>query len=380
MRTTHTTRFSCNRIALRLVPLLLVLLFGLQTAPLDAARLKDITHVQGVRTNQLIGYGLVVGLNKSGDDQKVLFTVQSLTSMLSRMGIRVNPADIRARNVAAVVVTASLPPFASAGNTLDIQVASIGNAKSLQGGTLLMTPLRGTDGQIFAIAQGSLSLGGYSFAGGSGTSVQKNHPTVARIPGGAIIEREIHVDLNAKDKVVLSLLHQDFTTATRVAQVVNDFLAGPFAKARDAGAVVVRVPREFDGRVVDFMAQVENLNVTTDRRARVVMNERTGTVIMGADVRISTIAIAHGSLKVQISNSFNVSQPAPFSQGKTTTTPESSVQAVEEKRQLAVVREGVTLGEVVMALNAIGVSPRDLIDILQAIKAAGALEAEIEIL
>ena len=345
-----------------------------------AARLKDITHIEGVRNNQLIGYGLVVGLDKSGDDQKINFTLQSLTSMLSRMGIKVDPAEIKARNVAAVVVTANLPPFAQPGSTIDVSVASIGNAKTLQGGVLLMTPLRAADGQVYAMAQGPLMLGGYSFAGGSGTSVQKNHPTVGRIPGGAIIEQEVKFDINGRSSIVLSLMQQDFTTATRIADVVNASLSGPYALATNASAVAVRVPDEYQARVVELIAQIEGLNVQPDRRAKVVMNERTGTVVMGSEVRISTIAIAHGSLKVHISESTNVSQPGAFSKGKTTTTQESAVKAVEEAADMAIVKQGVTIGDVVMALNAIGVSSRDLIDILQTIKAAGALEADLEIL
>lgn len=360
--------------------LLLAALLVAGLAELNAARLKDITHVRGVRSNQLIGYGLVVGLDKSGDDHRILYTIQSLTSMLARMGIKVDGGDIRARNVAAVVVTAELPAFGQAGAAIDVTVSSIGNAKSLYGGTLLMTPLRGPDGNVYAVAQGPLLLGGYSFSGQGGSSVQKNHPTVGRIPDGAIIEREIQVDLNAKTQLVLSLLQQDFTTAVRVSETINEFLAGSFAKAQNSGSVVVQVPEDYENRVVELIASLERLNVETDRRARVVLNERTGTVVMGADVRISTIAIAHGSLKVHIRTSAQVSQPAPFGAGQTVVVPQSDIQAEEDVVPLAVVESGVTIGDLVMALNAIGVSSRDLIDILQAIKASGALEADLVIL
>lgn len=347
----------------------------------DAARLKDISHIQGVRENQLIGYGLVVGLLKSGDDQKILYTIQSLTSMLARMGVKVDPAEIRARNVAAVIVTANLPPFSTVGKAIDVTVSSIGNAKSLQGGTLLMTPLKGADGKIYAMAQGPLLVGGYSFSGAGGTAVTKNHPTVARIPDGGIIERTINFNINLREDMVISLIDFDFTTAAHISDSINNFLGGPYAKARDAGAVVLQVPGQYRRRVVELVAQIENLQIQTDRRAKVILNERTGTVVMGSEVRISTIAISHGSLKVQISTQFSVSQPSPLStKGRTVVVPNTNIQAVEEESRLMLIKEGVTIGQVVMALNSVGVSPRDLIDILQAIKAAGALEADMEII
>lgn len=348
----------------------------------SAARLKDISHIQGVRNNQLIGYGLVVGLMKTGDDQKILYTIQSLTSMLARMGIKVDAAEIKAENVAAVTVTANLPPFSPKGGSIDVVVSSIGNAKSLYGGTLLMTPLKAADGQIYAVSQGPITLGGYSFAGQSGSSVQKNHPTVGRIPGGAIIEQTVDFDINSRSQVVLSLMNQDFTTAVRVTDVINNYLDGPYSKARNSATVVVEVPSEYQTKVVEMVARIEGLQVETDRPAKVVLNERTGTVVMGATVRISTIAIAHGNLKIHISNRLNVSQPGAFSpKGKTVVTPETSIRAVEEENiRLATVEETVTIGDLVIALNAIGVTPRDMINILQSIKAAGALEAELEVL
>ncbi len=346
----------------------------------SAARIKDITHVKGVRTNQLIGYGLVVGLNKSGDTQDVQFTYQSLASMLSRMGVKFDPRQIRPRNVAAVVVTANLPPFATPGMKIDITASSIGNAKNLQGGMLLMTPLKGIDGDVYAIAQGALSTGGYSFSS-AGTEVQKNHPTVARVPDGAIIEREVRVDINAKTEIMLSLMQMDFTTADRVREAIDTYLGGPYARSRDAGSVTVAVPQEYKNRVVSLVAQLENLQVTTDRRAKVVMNERTGTVIMGSEVRVATIAISHGSLRIQISTSTQISQPNAFSRGgNTMAAKESEVSAEEDESKLILVEAGVSIGEVVTALNAIGASSRDLIDILQAVKASGALEADLEIL
>ncbi len=367
----------------RLVTILLALAFlgSAFTDSASAARLKDITNIQGVRDNQLIGYGLVVGLLKTGDDQKILFTIQSLASMLSRMGVKINAGELRPRNVAAVVVTANLPPFSTVGSRLDVQVASIGNAKSLVGGTLLMTPLKGADGRVYAMAQGQIITGGYSFGGESGTGVTKNHPTVGSIPNGSIIEREVRYAINDRADIILTLMRQDFTTAVNMAETINDYLEGPYAMARDGGSVKLRVPGEYQSRVVTLIAKIEGLEVETDRRAKVVLNERTGTVVMGSDVRLSTIAISHGSLKIKINNQYNVSQPGPFSSGgKTTVTPSSDISAVEEKSRMAVVKGAVTIGDVVMSLNSIGVSPRDLINILQALKAAGALEAEMEVI
>ena len=345
-----------------------------------AARIKDIADIKGVRSNQLIGYGLVVGLDGTGDGKRSKFTLQSMASMLEKMGVTVDPDDIRVKNVAAVMVTANLPPFAKVGSRIDLLVSSIGGAKNLQGGTLLYTPLRAANGQIFAVAQGPVSTGGFAVQGGSGSQVQKNFPTVGRVIGGALIEREIPSDFNSKNTLSLSLHSPDFTTASRVALAINTALFDRLAHTPDAGTVEVRLPEQYLGKIVDFVTLIENLNVTPDTASKVVINERTGTVVMGNNVRISTIAIAHGNLSIQISESEQVSQPLPFSRGRTETTQETDILVKEGKQPIFLVESGVSIGEVVKALNALGVSPRDLIAIFQALKAAGALQAELEII
>ena len=344
------------------------------------ARIKDIADVKGVRPNQLIGYGLVVGLDGTGDSKRSKFTVQSMASMLEKMGITVDPEDIRVKNVAAVMVTANLPPFAKVGSRIDLLVSSIGGAKNLQGGTLLFTPLKAANGQIYAVAQGPVSTGGFAVQGGSGSQVQKNFPTVGRVIGGALIEKEMPSDFAKKDTLSLSLHAPDFTTASRVALAINTALFDHLAHSPDAGTIEVRLPEQYFGKIVEFVTLIENLNVIPDTTSKVVINERTGTVVMGNNVRISTIAIAHGNLSIQISESEEVSQPLPFSQGRTEVTPESDIIVKEGRKPLFLVESGVSIGEVVKALNALGVSPRDLIAIFQALKAAGALQAELEII
>lgn len=350
------------------------------TAVLSAARIKDIASFRGVRSNQLVGYGLVVGLNGTGDSQDAVFTLQSMAAMLEKMGVTVNPDDISVKNVAAVMVTAELPPFGRSGSRIDTLVNSIGNAKNLQGGTLLITPLKGADGQVYAVAQGPVSTGGFAAGGASGDKVQKNFPTVGRIVQGALVEREIPFNLNQKDVLTLALHRPDFTTATRMAQAINSGLMESVADTLDAGTVRIVVPPKYIGNTVQLIAAVESLGVTPDTVSRVVINERTGTVVMGENVRISTVAIAHGNLSVQIRETQNVSQPLPFSEGQTKVTPESQVLVQEGRQPLFLVQTGVSIGEVVKALNALGVSPRDLIAIFQALKAAGALQAELEIM
>ncbi len=344
------------------------------------ARIKDIASFRGVRSNQLVGYGLVVGLNGTGDGAGTKFTVQSLANMMERLGIHVLPDEVKVSNVAAVMVTADLPPFARVGSKLDVMVSSVGDAKSLLGGTLLLTPLRGADNKIYALAQGPLIVGGFAAGGEAGGGVQKNHPTVARIPNGATIEREIPFDFNRMDQLVISLQEPDFTTALRVSRSINEALDEPVAFAADAGTVKVKVPQSYHGNLVALVAKVEQLQVSTDTKAKIILDEKTGTVVMGKDVRISSVAIAHGNLSVQIKETKKVSQPLPFSEGQTVVTPESKVTVTEEGKKLILMPEGTSLGELVRALNAIGVSPRDLISVFQAIKAAGALQAELEII
>jgi flagellar P-ring protein precursor FlgI len=358
---------------------LLVFLLG-TVGLVYAARVKDISALAGVRDNQLIGYGLVVGLNGTGDGGNTAFTTQSVSSMLRALGITVNPKDIKARNIAAVMVTANLPPFARAGGRVDIVVSSMGDAKSLQGGTLLLTPLRAPDGEIYAVAQGPLSVGGFAAGGKSGSSVQKNHPTVGHIAAGALIEREVPGQFVGREHVTLVLHNPDFTTSSRLVQTINDQIGETVARALDSGTIKIQVPVQFRAHLVEFVSALENMEVTPDAVAKVVLDERTGTVVIGENVRISTIAVAHGSLSIEIKESLLVSQPPPFSEGATVVTPESDVRVQEAKANLLLLPQAVTIRDLVRALNSIGVTPRDLIAIFQAIKAAGALQAQLEIM
>lgn len=345
-----------------------------------AVRLKDIASVEGVRDNQVIGYGLMVGLNGTGDKNGTEFTIQSLTSLLGKMGIGVDPSLVKVKNVAAVMVTASFPPFARVGSSIDALVSSLGDATSLEGGTLLMTPMFGTDGQVYAIAQGPVSVGGFSAGGGAGSSVQKNHPTVGRVANGATVEHELAYGIQSKPTFQVALHEPDFTTALRTAEGINAHFGTPVAHAQDAGTLELRVPEDYQENVVRFMAQVEAVEIDPDAPARIVLNERTGTVVMGAAVRIAKVAISHGSLSITISATNDVSQPAPFSDGETVEVRNEDVLAVEEEGKLALVDGTVTIDELVRGLNSIGVTPRDLIAILQAIKAAGALSADLELM
>ncbi len=368
----------------RMLALTFLLLVGciFWISEVHAVRIKDITEIKGVRQNQLVGYGLVVGLEGTGDSDDSLFTIQSLASLLEKMGVTVQTKDIEdVENVAAVMVTAELPPFASQGSRIDVLVSSIGDAENLQGGTLLFTPLRAADGQTYAVAQGPVSTGGFAVSGNSGDQVQKNFPTVARVVGGALVEKEIHSDFNQKDSLTLALHEPDFTTAARVAEAINRAFYSQLARTENAGSIHVSVPENYLGDTVQFVTMIESLGVTPDAVSKVVVNERTGTVIMGENVRISTIAIAHGNLSIQIDESQNVSQPLPFSpRGQTVVTPESEIVVQEGKNPLFLVESGISIGEVVKALNALGVTPRDLIAIFQALKAAGALQAELEVI
>jgi len=366
--------------ARKLIPAIALLFLMLQPSWLGAVRIKDLADINGVRDNQLVGYGLVVGLDGTGDGKKSLFTIQSMVSMLEKMGISVKAADIAVSNVAAVMVTAELPPFAKTGRRIDVLVNSIGDAKNLQGGTLLMTPLKAANGQVYAVAQGPVNTGGFS-AEGEGGSVQKNFPTVGRVIDGALVEREVNINLNSKRSLTLSLRQPDFTTVTRMTEAINGLFYDRVADAQDAGTVEVKVPMAYIGNIVGLVAMIERLEVQPDITARVIINERTGTVVMGENVRISTIAIAHGNLSIVIKESPQVSQPLPFSEGgETVITPNTDLSVVEGENQLVVMPSGASIGEVVNALNALGVSPRDLIAIFQAIKAAGALQAELEVI
>jgi flagellar P-ring protein precursor FlgI len=359
---------------------LLLLLLCLPSAA-SATRIKDIASFDGVRDNQLVGYGLVVGLNGSGDSDQTKFPVQTLTNLLERSGVTIRRSDITVKNLAAVMVTATLPPMAKQGSRIDVLVSSMGDAKSLAGGTLVMTPLKGADGQVYAVAQGAVSTSSFSY-GGQAASTQKNHPTAGRVPEGALVERELPYALADRSQLRLNLNQPDFTTASRITAAINRSFQAPIAVSTDPGSVTLTIPDNYQGNTVEFAAVLEGLEVQPDMPAKVVLNERTGTVVMGSAVRISTVAVAHGNLTLTIKETPQVSQPAPFSRrGDTVVVPRTSIKVDEEKGGgLIVLKEGANIGDVVKALNAIGVTPRDLIGILQAIKAAGAMQGELSII
>ncbi len=343
-------------------------------------RIKDLADFEGVRTNPLLGYGLVVGLQGTGDTPASLFANRSLAGLLAKLGIVVDATRVRVTNVAAVMVTAELPPFARAGDALDVTVSSVGDSKNLQGGTLLATPLLAVDGDAYALAQGALSIGGFAAEAAGGDRVQQNHLTVARIPHGALVEREFALELHERESMRLVLREKDFVTAARIAAALNAELGAGTAHAADSGTVEIAVPDPSRADPVPFLARVEDVRVQPDRSAMVVINERTGTVVMGAQARISAVAVSHGALSIRIDATTNVSQPAPFAEvGSTVVFENNEVVALEAGSKLSVV-QGVTIQELVDALNRIGATPRDLIAILQAIKAAGALQAELRIL
>lgn len=352
-------------------------------APVVAAtsRIKDLAAVEGVRENQLVGYGIVVGLNGTGDSlNNAPFTKQSLQAMLERMGVNTRGANMRTANVAAVMVTANLPPFSTQGTRIDVSISALGDAKSLQGGTLLVTPLMGADGEVYAIAQGALAVGGFA-AKGDAASVTRGVPTAARIANGAIVERELEFKLASMSTVRLALRNPDFTTARRIAMAINDLIGVPSAEPIDPSTVKVTLPRKFDGNIVDLVTDIEQLAVEPDLPAKVVIDEATGIIVMGQDVRVSTVAVAQGNLTVTVAEQPEVSQPNPLAGGQTTVVPRTQVTVDDSaKKKLAVVQQSVSLRDLVDGLNALGIGPRDMITILQAIKAAGALQAEIEVM
>ncbi|MDL2272523.1 flagellar basal body P-ring protein FlgI [Desulfovibrio sp. OttesenSCG-928-I05] len=357
---------------------ILLLVAFLAPVPAHAVRIKDIATFSGVRDNQLVGYGLVVGLAGTGDKKDSTFTMRSMANMLENMGVSVEQSQLKPKNVASVMITVRMPVSAKPGTKLDVTVSSLGDATSLLGGVLIQTPLTGVDGKIYALAQGNLVIGGFS-AGGSAASAQKNIPTVGLIPGGAIVERAVPFKFNDQDKLVLSMNAADFTTTNQVVDRVNNVLGGTFASALDASTVELRIPPDFIGNMVPLMASIENVEVTPDSAARVVVDEKTGTVVLGRDVRISRVAVAHGNLQVVVAEGMDVSQPGPFSSGTTVATPQTDVNIREEQRNLNIV-EGATLQEMVDGLNSLGATPRDLISILRALKAAGALHASLEVI
>jgi flagellar P-ring protein precursor FlgI len=373
-------QFGINKICLILSFMLILLVIShasLVTA-VHAERIKDIASFEGVRENKLIGYGLVIGLDGTGDKGKA--AAQGIINMLTRMGVTLSSTDLTTKSIASVVITGTLPPFAKPGMKLDALVSTIGDAKSIQGGTLLLTPLKGPDGKVYGLAQGPVSIGGFA-AGGEGASAQKNHPTAGKIPDGIMIEKEPLFTLGNGENIRLFLRKPDFTTANNISKKINTTLNGTYASPADPSSVVMKIPDAYENNVVSFITEIEKLNVEMDMVARVIINERTGTVIIGSKVKISPVAIAHGSLAIEIKERPQVSQPLPFSPkgSQTAVVPNTNISVTEQKASLVEI-SGVTLGEVIRALNTLGVSPRDLISILQALKASGSLKAELEII
>jgi flagellar P-ring protein FlgI len=344
-----------------------------------SSRIKDLTDIEGIRDNQLIGYGLVVGLNGTGDSlNNSPFTRQSLQAMLERLGVNIRGQQLRTGNVAAVMVTGNLPAFATQGTRLDVTVSALGDSKSLQGGTLLVTPLLGADGEVYAVAQGTV-VSGFQ-AEGDAAKIVRGVPTVGRLSNGAVVERKIDFALNGMTSVRLALRNPDLTTARRIAGAINDFIGIAAAEPIDRATVTVTVPEQYQGNIVALLTEIEPLRIEPDQIAKVVIDERSGIIVMGWDVRVATVAVAQGNLTVSITEAPVVSQPAPFSRGETVEVPRSTVTVTEEGHKLGIVNEGVSLRELVDGLNALGIGPRDLISILQAIKASGAIQAEIEVM
>lgn len=358
------------------------LLFYAAQAHAKTSRIKDIVNIEGVRENQLVGYGLVVGLNGTGDSlSNAPFTEQSLIAMLERLGVGIRGQNMNTGNVAAVMVTATLPPFTNQGGRLDVTISTLGDSSSLLGGTLLVTPLLAADGEVYAVAQGEVSVSGFSAEGEAATVVQ-NIPTSGRIPGGAIVEREIDFNLAELQQVRLGLKNPDFTTSRRIAQAINGFMSANIAKPQNSASVLLKRPSGYDGTIVDLITDIEQLPVQPDQPARVVISERSGVIVMGSDVRISSVAIAQSNLTISITETPQVSQANPFAeQGETVIVPRTDVDVNQgDGVKLATLDTGVTLQDLVTGLNKLGISPRDIIIILQAIKAAGALQADIEVI
>lgn len=357
------------------------------TAPIAAPaawagpRIKDIADFEGVRENQLVGYGLVVGLAGTGDSlRNSPFTRQSLAAMLERLGVNAAEGNLNTRNVAAVMVTANLPAFASQGSRIDVSVSALGDARSLAGGQLLVTPLMGADQQVYAVAQGPLAIGGFQATGNSGSSVTRGVPTAGRIASGALVEREIPFDIANQSELRLALRNPDFTTARRIASAINAVAGDGAARAANPGTVVMQRPQSYAGDMVELVTAIENLEVQVDTAARIVIDESSGIVVMGENVTVSTVAIAQGNLTISIQEDPFVSQPGPFSRGETVVVPSSNVEVDEDEGGLVMVPGGVPLRQLVNGLNALGVTPRDMISILQALKAAGAIQANIEVM
>ena len=366
---------------LRRLLLALLALFALAHGAAAESRIKDLVDVEGVRENQLVGYGLVVGLNGTGDTlNNAAFTKQSLQAMLERLGVNTRGATLRTGNVAAVMVTANLPPFATQGTRIDVSVSALGDAKSLQGGTLLVTPLLGADGEVYSVAQGTVAIAGFQ-AEGAASKITRGVPTVGRISNGGVVEREIAFDFTKVTMLRLALRNPDFTTAKRIAAAINEFLGQPVAEPTNPGTVGIKVPPKYEGNIVQLLTEIEQLRVEPDQPAKVVVDEQSGIIVMGKDVRVSEVAIAQGNLTVTITETPQVAMPNPLTTADPVVVPRTGITVNDSAgNKLATIRVGVSLRELVDGLNALGIGPRDMISILQAIKAAGALQAEIEVL
>lgn len=372
---------AINKTVLKLLIPFIVLLF-FSNAYAMTLRIGDITNVRGVRQNQLVGYGLVVGLAGTGDGTNAKFTIQSIINTLRRFNINMPPnliASLQTKNIAAVIVTANLPPFIKEGSRISVNVASIGDAKSLQGGTLLMTPLIGANDTVYAVAQGPLSIGGFSF-GTAGGNVRQNFPTAAIIPDGALVERQVDVNLAGMDKIYFDLNHPDFTMANRIQQAINAYFHSYIAHANDSGSVAVDVPDMYKGDVVDFIATINRLTVENETKPKVVIDERTGTVVIGGDVTVNPVSVSHGNLTVTISPNKQVSQPSALSAGQTTVTQNPTINVTQEQSHFLNFYKGATVQDLVNALNKAGATPNDIIAILEALKAAQALNASLEVM
>ncbi|MCX6599609.1 MAG: flagellar basal body P-ring protein FlgI [Acidobacteria bacterium] len=360
---------------------LILLSLAVSSNAQPVTRLKELVTIEGVRENQLLGYGLVVGLNGTGDKRQTFFSAQTLANMLDRMGVQVSPTAMLVRNMAAVLVTANLPAFAQPGTRIDIHVAALGDAANLQGGQLILTPLKAANGDVYAVAQGPVVTGGFVAGRGAANAQTVNHPTAGRIPDGAIVEKAAP-SVTPGPVIRVQLRQPDFSTAARVADAINRRFSdqGGVAKAENSGLVAITTPAEWRPRTAEFMAELEGLTVMADRPAKIILNERTGTIIMGKQVRISPVAIMHGSLSVEVQTNYDVSQPAPLSQGQTVVAPNVNVAVKEEKTRNLVLKNGATAEELVRALQSIGSTPRDVIAIFQNLRAAGAIEAILEVI
>lgn len=363
-----------------LISAVIVIMITLVHSAQASSRIKDLADVEGIRENQLVGYGLVVGLNGTGDSlNNSPFTKQSLTAMLERLGVNTRGSNLRTANVAAVMVTGNLPPFSAQGTRMDVTVSALGDAKNLQGGTLLVTPLMGADGEVYAVAQGSVAISGFE-ARGNAAEIIRGVPTVGRIANGGLVEREIAFHLAQLSSLRLSLRNPDLTTASRITKTINEFVGGSSAHLTDPATVTINLPQSYDGNIVGLLTDIEQLRVEPDLSAKVVIDEQSGIIVMGHNVRVSTVAVAQGNLTVMIRETPQIVQPLPFSEGETEEVPRTSISVTQDDQKLGILREGVSLQELVDGLNALGIGPRDMISILQSIKAAGALQAEIEVM